>query len=488
MVPDHPAAGPRQTRRARTERRRLVGTPNALLAAILVASLGRAAEPLTLPAAIERALAENRTLKLLQTQVASRGVAVQAAEAGFAWSFRPEGRTENADDGRLLAVGGQLSRRSSWGGDLSTRAEHLRQETDNAADLIRNTLRVELRQPLLRRAGTLPTLEPLRDAEAREAAARRELELRRTDLVVEVAEAYEELVRLRRQTESDQLALDRMNRFLRLARARERQGRGAREDSLRAELQQGAAALRLTNTIQRYRARMTAFADLLGAPPETEFTLDEIVRLEVAAPTEEEAVALALSNRLDYAQVLQDARDAERGLRLARNNLLPDLQLLTRYERFGEGRHSSEAFPLREDIWFVSLAASSDWPARQERFAARQAVLSSEAADVRAAAVEAAIRRQTRQELLAYQRAQAQEPIAAANLEAARKRMHLARRLFEIGRGDGFSVTDSESELLQAEADWRAAESERTLAGYRLLRVLGLLLEYPPDLKPDGVR
>jgi outer membrane protein TolC len=56
--------------------------------------------------------------------------------------------------------------------------------------------------------------------------------------------------------------------------------------------------------------------------------------------------------------------------------------------------------------------------------------------------------------------------------------------MFEIGRGDSFSMSDAEDTLLQARNRMLAAQSEVSLAAYRLMKTLGTLIEYPADLKP----
>jgi outer membrane protein TolC len=53
-----------------------------------------------------------------------------------------------------------------------------------------------------------------------------------------------------------------------------------------------------------------------------------------------------------------------------------------------------------------------------------------------------------------------------------------------MGRGDNFAVTDAEQQFQQAETAWLAAQTEATLAGYKLLRLLGTLIEHPDELKP----
>ena len=102
------------------------------------------------------------------------------------------------------------------------------------------------------------------------------------------------------------------------------------------------------------------------------------------------------------------------------------------------------------------------------------------------------IQRQVMQATLAYERARSDVQSAERNFRVAERRATLARRLYEIGRGDNFGVSDAEDALLQARNQMLGTQSQVSVAAYRLLRALGTLLEYPEELKPsppgDGQR
>ncbi len=66
----------------------------------------------------------------------------------------------------------------------------------------------------------------------------------------------------------------------------------------------------------------------------------------------------------------------------------------------------------------------------------------------------------------------------------AESRAKLARRLFELCRGENISVTDAEEAYCQAENQLFAARAEGSISGYRMFRVLGTLSEVSEELKP----
>jgi outer membrane protein TolC len=98
--------------------------------------------------------------------------------------------------------------------------------------------------------------------------------------------------------------------------------------------------------------------------------------------------------------------------------------------------------------------------------------------------VELSISRQVQQHLLTYRRAQEESQLSEQNFNLAESRAKLARRLFELGRGENISVTDAEEAYLQAENQLFAVRADGIISGYRLFRVLGTLIEISEELKP----
>ena len=90
-----------------------------------------------------------------------------------------------------------------------------------------------------------------------------------------------------------------------------------------------------------------------------------------------------------------------------------------------------------------------------------------------------------RQQLLTLAHAQAEIGPAQRNRTVAEGRLRLARRLFEMSRGDNFSVTDAEQQFKQMAIAWLTVEADVAVAGYKLRRLMGTLIECPAELKPD---
>jgi outer membrane protein TolC len=100
------------------------------------------------------------------------------------------------------------------------------------------------------------------------------------------------------------------------------------------------------------------------------------------------------------------------------------------------------------------------------------------------AIAELSIARDVQEQLGQYRQSRTELQIAERNVKVAAGRAALARRLFSAGRTDSFAVADAEDGYAAAEVDLIDARAAAVISGYRVLRALGTLVEYPADLKP----
>lgn len=440
----------------------------------------QADERLDLTTALNKALAQNRTLA--QRALALRGteLTLASARAEFGFSLRPDGGAERTQDEDRYRYGLILGKKFLPGTEIQAGPRIDWSDSETAGSNRRTSWRVDVRQPLFRTFGALVQGESIIQAQQRTRSARREYEQQKAELMLRVVEQFESLLRLERKIAAEEASLQRLEKLYRLTRARERQGRATRVDTLRVELRRGEALSRFETSRERLSSQRRDFAELLGESPDTVFMLEPPALLDIDMPAADEAVALALANRLDYAQALQDYVDTVRGERIARRGLLPDLALIARAETFEQSRDNE-----RGELWSVGIAGDTDLNQARERARLGQAVISRESARESIRIRELAITREVQQQITAYRRARDELAIAERNHRLAEQRTRLARRLFEIGRGDNFSVTDAEDALAQAEDRRLEARAEASIAGYRLLHALGTLLETPADLRPQ---
>jgi outer membrane protein TolC len=194
---------------------------------------------------------------------------------------------------------------------------------------------------------------------------------------------------------------------------------------------------------------------------------------------------LALSNRLDYAQALDDVQSARRASGLSRRNLLPDIALLVRAERSGLGREAEPAVkdPFDDRI-FAGLSWRGDWTGTRERWAAREAELAETGAEDSLRVRERLIARDVLRAIDRYRTARSRHESAEQAERMAAARARLAQRLLDAGRLDSEDALNSEIQHIESVRQTLAAASDASVAAYEYLRAVGTLTDPPPDLKP----
>jgi outer membrane protein TolC len=445
------------------------------------------ARPLALEDAIEQALAHNRDLVKGALDLQGDRLAGEAVEESLRGvRIVPEGVVGVDSDGGDSGAGLRVEKTGSYGTRVAVGAAARQIEVEGASDLRREEVRAEISQPLFRRFGPLVQNEPIVAANENLLAARRVWERDRSALVVRVVERYEGLIFLRHQIGNDEAFAARMDKLWLLADAREPQGKATRTEVMRMDLQRGEAAARLEAERTQLSIQFQEFADLLGLPLETAFRLVPPALLDLEVETPARALAVALAERPDYAQALQDIETGDRQLRIARRNLLPDMQLLARQTTFGEGEDWSDAGEFDEDDWFVGLAADMNVNLRGAQLDVARAGVDAESRRQVAEIVRNRLAVEVNTGLATYRRTRAELQLAANNRELAARRAELARALFEAGRASADSVSDAESDLIQAELSELATRREASLSAYRLLHVLGTLVPAPRDLLRPG--
>lgn len=452
---------------------------------IVLCSVGlcRAGETLTLDEAINTALANNPTLKQFQLSSQGSELSIAGARTAFELSAQPLSGITVDDGGDSSGFYGlRLAKRTGYGGEFVVQGvDDALLGDDNGA-----SYSVSFSQALFRNAGALINQENIIRAQQGHLTAQRSLQIRKASTVVAVVDAYERVLRLEQQLAADEQAIARADSLLKLTRAKERLGRTTRIDTLRVQLQQGETASRTANTREQLRAAQRALAELMGW---NSAVLPELVRaplFTVDFGDLEQATETALANRLDYAQVQQDHADALRNTRISKRTLKPALRLVARYDYDDVDPFGDTGISGSRDTWTLSLVSDTDLNRNREKVAYQQALLqeSRTIEDIRARYL--AIGREVEQALLAYQRAHQQLDVLKGNLRHAEARLTLARKLFRVGRTDGFSVTDAEEAYLAAQRLWLAGRSEASVNGYRLLETTGTLVEFPAHLKPGA--
>jgi outer membrane protein TolC len=262
------------------------------------------------------------------------------------------------------------------GGDLSVDAslDAARGEDDDTT--FASAVVASLSQPLLRGAGYEVRFESLTQAERSFVYAIRDFELFRQDFSIRIIQLFFGLIGQRVVIDNTKLRLEQAEFDWRRAKRFFESGRGSELDSFRAEQDYLQAKDRLIREEEQYDILLDRFKIELGLPLRTEFDIKfdrpQFEEIEISL---RQAVTAALANRLDLRTSLERVEDRERRVRIARNDLLPDLDLDASYRTSTDAEGRVGELDYGKSSYGVGLSLEIPLDRVRERNAYRRALL-----------------------------------------------------------------------------------------------------------------
>jgi outer membrane protein TolC len=346
--------------------------------------------PIDLPTALELAFTTSRDFQDQKESLYLQGLGYSLTRYNFGpllnstisylWRDSEDARgidslTATASAGSILPTGGDLSVASTWTGTRDDDPDVFGVHGDPFFD---SSLQVSLRQPLLRGAGYEVSHEALTQGERNLVYAVRAFELFRQDFCIRVVSAYYNLVSRKMRLENDErnyrdAVFDRKK-----AEALRQVDRYRDDDVFLARRREIEAEDALLVSRTEYELAVDDFKILIGLPTSAKiFIGDDEPAFKPVRIDPQSAVTVAHHNRLDLHTERDQLEDAERRIRLARNGLLPDLDLSVNYALDGRADRIHRAAP---DEWSGSLGVALDLPVdrKSERNAYRSALIFAE--------------------------------------------------------------------------------------------------------------
>jgi outer membrane protein TolC len=333
-------------------------------------------------------------------------------------------------------------------------------------------------QPLLRGAGPNATFFDLTNATRSREGQERAFELARQRLAVDVAATFYQVVRQRELLAVSRQSLKRSESLREASEARMKVGLASKLDVFRAELQASQTEEALVQSQAELDGALEQFRILLGldpgdpVEPET-VTLPDSVDLDLEPV--EALVARALDTRIELKEARDQVTDAERAARLARQNLLPQLDFNVDFAQAGLGPTYSDSLRVgrgRVDVFLSTsypLERSSDQANRaiaEVDLAARRRALAQRELDV-AGEVRAAVRN--------LDRIRKSADLQRKGVEFADQQVRLATLRYQRGLASNFDVVDAEGNLLSSRTALVGLLADHQVARIQLLRALGTL-------------
>ncbi|MEX0775794.1 MAG: TolC family protein [Phycisphaeraceae bacterium] len=306
------------------------------------------------------------------------------------------------------------------------------------------------RLPLLRDAGIVAR-EPLIQAERNLIYAVRSFERFRREFLVQIATRYYDLIQSRDAIDNLQRQVANLEWLARRTKALAEAGRVALFEIERSEQQLLFARNNLSNALESYASSLDSFKILLNMEVAEKLVIvpSEIV---VAAPVldPEKAVAAALRQRLDLQTDRDQIGDAQRAVKVAQNQTLPDLDAFANVTLNTDPGDDTPGFELDPTHSRYSAGINAGLPLdrRIEGLALRRSLIQLERTRRDYTLSRDNVTAQVRRDVRQIERARFTLRLQERNIELAEKRLKgVLLRLRTLGPRDFIEAQD---DLLEA--------------------------------------
>lgn len=376
-----------------------------------------------------------------------------------------------------------------YGGEIvaSTLVNFVNALNDNTADGESASVVLSGTIPLLRGAG-LVNLEPLIQSERALVYEVRRFEEFRRSFAVNIAAQY-----LRLLSAQQSIANRRFN-YAALAELTERTnalyaaGRINFLQVQRSLQQQLQVESSLIDAQESYQNQVDDFKIALGMPVEDELEIVAI-ELDVTGPDIEriDAAALALDYRLDLQTSRDQIEDAQRGVEVAKNTLLPRLDLTARSDIGNRTDTPARAIDARTLTYSAGVELDLPIDRVAERNAYRRSLINLERANRNFTLTRDQVVADVRADVRGIRSAQLTLEIQRRGIELAQRRLDFANELLVQGRStDSRDVTDAQQSLLSAQDAYERAKADLQIQILQFLRDTGTL-RVDPDAGTLGL-
>jgi outer membrane protein len=433
------------------------------------------APTLSLAGAVAVALEHNLGLMSAGDSVS----AAKAREDASRGQFLPQITPSYVGGSEQSAFGLAASERLPWSGGSLTASGTLRSlHPTDGTKVHASDLQVVLSQPLLRGAGPNATFFDLRNSRRAREGQERAFELARQRLVIDVTTSFYQVVKQRELLNVARQGLERSADLRKASEARMKVGLASKLDVFRAELQSSQTEEALVQAQSGLETALEQFRILLGLDPadpvEPEaVTLPDTVGMRLEPV--DVLVATAVESRIEVREARDQVKDAERAAALARQNLLPQLDLNVGLTRSGLGPTYGDSLSAADNR--VSFFLSSSYPVERSADKAARAVAELDLASRRRATaqLELEVAGEVRAAARSLERLEKSIDLQRKGVDFAGQQHRLATLRYQRGLASNFDVVDAESSLLSSRTALVSLLTDYQVARVQLLKTIGRL-------------
>jgi outer membrane protein len=435
---------------------------------------------LTVEKALFLALDRNRQLLNSLDTVIKAQSSADVANAEFDFQIKPNADVGyigggTAGSGPAYGLGVDFSKRFAWGTRVNVNPFIIK-----ANKMFHSNLRAIITQPLLRGLGNEFSCSYLRGTEFNLRSALRSYYTSQCQLIYRTIFSLYDLVKSHRSVTLSQESYERMKRFDQAAKLKSKMGLSDPLDIYRSEIEMRQAEDSLKASQERFQESEDAIRDLLALPPDIPLFVDIPMEYNPNNIEFDEALQIALNNRIELDQANDQVTENTRLSKLAKNRLWPELNLTLNYSNLAQDQVFTETWrKRRESTWGVGFTTSTDFNPVAEKASYEQSLLAIEISNRGVEQATANITFEVKRSLRLLNRTLERIELQKKQMRTTEGELRLAQVKFDRGMGNNFDLIQAEKSFRSAQLSYWTALIDHILGEYQLRMTLGLLMEKP---------
>ena len=302
-----------------------------------------------------------------------------------------------------------------------------------------------------------------------------QLERVRLDLILQVKEAYLEIVRAVRIREVAEQSVKQLEEGLRVAENFVKVGLRAKVDVLDAQTRLGQAELQLIRAINDIGVAKARLNSILREPIDTPFEVEDILSTEPYQRSYKATREIALQQRPELQEANKNVAIAEKEITLAQSDYYPDITLSANYFRRGDEPNVDGSDNVDRENW--DIVAGATWTLFEwgkTRYATNQRRARLRQAKDTLEQVKDRIMLEIKTGYLTLQAAGKGIRVAEKQVESAEENFRISQERYKEQVATATEVLDAQTRLTEARANYTDALVIFALARANLIRAMGL--------------
>jgi len=369
----------------------------------------------------------------------------------------------------------QLQKKLEYGTVLSA-GPQVTKSYGSSSQVYTKDVGITITQPLLSGAGKEATTDNLQTATAAHETSLRYVYQTKVNAVLSTISVYYETIRQMKMLQLYENIAERYKGHSTIARSKEKVGLSTPMDTYRAEIPLKETEDLIISTSEAYQEANNKLKLILSLPQSEELELIVPESVEDLKISLNEAIDIALKNRIELEQLNQDVSEAERNSEIMKQKILPELNLVMKYGRYASSNKADLASGLNHNRYSLSLQVGSDISRTAEKAAYQQSLINIKTLNVSLEGKKEDISWEVRKQWLSLQESAKRMEIRKAQIKQGEEKLALAEVKFAHGMADNFDIIEAEKELQSARGNLLASEIEYATGTYNLKAIFGTLV------------